>query len=84
MLYQKIKIWTILINVITSEVTSVSLMFRKVQGGSFHFAPYRKMKNQAFKNRTMNWDFVWETSKVQVFCMVQKTKTATWTFPLSN
>ena len=66
-----------LINVITSEVTNVSLMFRKVQGGSFHFAPYRKMKNQAFKSRTMNWDFVWETSEVQVFGIVQKTKTAT-------
>ena len=33
----------------------------------FIFAQYRKMKNQAFKNRVMNWDFVWETSEVQVF-----------------
>ena len=25
----------------------------------------------------MNWDFVWETSEVQVFGVVQKMKTAT-------
>ena len=49
--YQKIKIWTILINVVTVEVTNVSLMFKKVKSKVevFIFAPYQKMKNQAFK-----------------------------------
>ena len=54
-------------------------MFKKVKSKVevFIFAPYQKMKNQAFKNRVMNWDFVWETSEVQVFGVVQKMKTAT-------
>ena len=43
----------------------------------FIFAPYRKMKTQAFKNRVMNWDFVWKTSEVQVFGIVKETKTVT-------
>ena len=47
-LYQKITIWTILINVITVEVTNVSLMFRKVQGGGFHFCTIPKDEKSGF------------------------------------
>ena len=46
--FQEIKIWTILINIITIEVTDVSLMFRKVQGGSFHFCTVPKNENSGF------------------------------------
>ena len=50
----------------------------------FIFAPYRKMKNQAFKNRVMNWNFVSETSELQVFGIAQKTKTATLDISLAQ
>ena len=32
----------------------------------------------------MNWDFVWETSEVQVFGIVQKTKTTTLNVSLAQ
>ena len=40
--------FVILINVITVEVTNVSLMFRKVQGESFHFCTLPKDENSGF------------------------------------
>ena len=74
-----------MINVITAEVTNVSLMFREVQGGSFHFCTVPKDENSGFSKQGNEIGLLFGKRprfEFSFFRVVQKTKTATLDFSL--